>query len=101
MTKKLTSLLVFLFIFNGITAQETYEDLTLFHIDDESYSVEDFIENYNRNLDLVVDDTQKSIDNYLQLYINYNLKLKEAEALKLDESETFLKDYNKYYKQLA
>lgn len=95
------SLLVFLFIFNGVTAQETYKDLTLFHIDDESYSVDDFIENYNRNLDLVVDDTQKSLDNYLQLYIDYNLKLKEAEALELDESEAFLKDYNKFYKQLA
>lgn len=82
-------------------AQKVDQDKTLFQIGDEKYSVEGFLENYNKNLDLVIDDSQKTIDNYFQLYINYNLKLKEAKALGLDKSEAYLKDYNKYYKQLA
>lgn len=101
MRYKFISLLVFVFIFNVMKAQKVDQDKTLFQIGDEKYSVEGFLENYNKNLDLVIDDSQKTIDNYFQLYINYNLKLKEAKALGLDKSEAYLKDYNKYYKQLA
>ncbi|MGO2102866.1 MAG: peptidylprolyl isomerase [Psychroflexus halocasei] len=101
MRYRFISLLLFIFIFNVVNAQEIDQDKTLFQIGNEKYSVEGFLENYNKNLDLVIDDSQKTIDNYFQLYINYNLKLKEAKALGLDTSKAYLKDYNKYYKQLA
>jgi peptidyl-prolyl cis-trans isomerase SurA len=45
--------------------------------------------------------TETSVREYLDLYINYKLKVKEAEAQKLDTSETFKTELAGYRKQLA
>lgn len=45
--------------------------------------------------------TEKSVRDYLDLYINYKLKVKEAEALKMDTSEAFKTELAGYRKQLA
>jgi peptidyl-prolyl cis-trans isomerase SurA len=45
--------------------------------------------------------TEASVRDYLELYINYKLKVKEAEALKLDTSEAFKTELSGYRKQLA
>lgn len=45
--------------------------------------------------------TESSVREYLELYINYKLKVKEAEAMKMDTSETFLSELAGYKKQLA
>lgn len=43
----------------------------------------------------------KSVKEYLELYINYKLKVKEAEEEKLDTSESFINELKGYRKQLA
>ncbi len=45
--------------------------------------------------------TEASVREYLDLYINYKLKVKEAESLKMDTSETFQSELSGYRKQLA
>jgi len=45
--------------------------------------------------------TEASIKEYLDLYVNYKLKVKEAETLKLDTSEAFVNELSGYRKQLA
>jgi len=45
--------------------------------------------------------TEAAVRDYLELYINYKLKVKEAEALKMDTSETFKSELAGYRKQLA
>jgi peptidyl-prolyl cis-trans isomerase SurA len=45
--------------------------------------------------------TEKSVRDYLDLYINYKLKVKEAETLKMDTSENFKSELAGYRKQLA
>ena len=45
--------------------------------------------------------TEESVREYLDLYINYKLKVKEAEAMKMDTSETFRSELSGYRKQLA
>lgn len=45
--------------------------------------------------------TEQSVREYLDLYINYKLKVKEAETLKMDTSETFRSELSGYRKQLA
>ena len=45
--------------------------------------------------------TETSVREYLELYINYKLKVKEAESLKMDTSETFRSELTGYRKQLA
>ncbi len=43
----------------------------------------------------------KDLREYLDLYINYKLKVKEAEEEKLDTSQTFINELKGYRKQLA
>lgn len=44
---------------------------------------------------------EKSVREYLELYINYKLKVKEAETEKMDTSATFVTELSGYRKQLA
>jgi len=52
------------------------------------------------NVDSEVID-KKSLEEYLELYINFKLKVKEAEAEGLDTVSAFIKELNGYRKQLA
>ncbi|WP_055448651.1 peptidylprolyl isomerase [Lacinutrix mariniflava] len=93
----------FTFIFTSISlvqAQAQTQDV-LFTIDDEQVYASDFIRVYNKNLDLVKDESQKDIDGYLKLFINYKLKLKEAKRLELDKKTSYLREFESYKKQLA
>jgi peptidyl-prolyl cis-trans isomerase SurA len=73
----------------------------LFSVDDNHVTSEEFIKVYNKNLDLITDQSQKNIDNYLQLYIDYKLKVLEAYEKKYNENESYISELNKYSAQLA
>ncbi len=73
----------------------------LFTIDDQSFTSEEFINVYKKNIDLVKDDSQKNIDTYLDLFISYKLKVNKAFQLKLNEKQSFLGEFNTYRSQLA
>jgi len=45
--------------------------------------------------------SKESLDQYLELFVNYRLKVLEAENLKLDSTPAFQTEYNGYKKQLA
>lgn len=57
---------------------------------------------YNKNNSKSEDAySRESIEEYLKLYTNFRLKVKEAESLGLDTVSAFLKELNGYKKQLA
>ncbi|WP_242206038.1 peptidylprolyl isomerase [Aestuariivivens insulae] len=97
---KYFSVLVVLFFILGSKAQTPKEDI-LFSVDGEPVYVSEFLRVYNKNLDLVQDESQKDVDEYLTLFTNYKLKLKEAKALGLDEKESYKRELATYKKQLA
>ncbi|WP_296344624.1 peptidylprolyl isomerase [Winogradskyella sp.] len=76
------------------------KDKTLLTIEDEGVLTSEFLKLYNKNLDLVKDESQKDLDNYLELFINYKLKLKEAVSLGLDEDANYKREFENYKKQL-
>ena len=45
--------------------------------------------------------TKDYLDNYVQLFINYKLKVKQAKDLKLDKDVAFVNELEVYRKQLA
>lgn len=73
----------------------------LITIDGDSIESSEFIRVYNKNLELVVDESQKNIEEYLKLFINYKLKLKEAVSLGLHNKPNYLQEFSNYKKQLA
>src|SRR5690554_2385158 len=73
----------------------------LFTIDDKRYYTDDFVRVYNKNLDFVKDDSQKDIDNYLDLYLAYKMKVNKAYDLGLDKNPKSIKELESYRSQLS
>ena len=82
-----------------IQAQE--DRSTLVTINDQTFSVGEFKQVYFKNLELVQQQEQRSIDQYLDLFIKYKRKVLEAQAQGLDKQQSYLKDFAKYQEQLA
>ncbi len=93
-------LLVVLFLFLQ-TFQAQEKDPILLTVDGQSIRSSEFIRVYNKNLDLVKDENQKNIDSYLKLFTEYQLKLREAKRLKLDEDPKYKREFMSYKKQLT
>lgn len=56
---------------------------------------------FKKNLDLVKDEDKTNVDKYLQMFIDYKLKVLEAEAEGLDTIKSFSGQYKIYKSQLA
>jgi peptidyl-prolyl cis-trans isomerase SurA len=97
--KIIVTLVCFCFTFLA-QAQVKKEDV-LFTVNEDSVMATEFVRVYNKNLDLVKDESQKDIDAYLELFINYQLKVKEARRLGLDEDPKYIREFNNYKKQLT
>lgn len=83
-----------------LTAQ-SYEKKTLLTIGDKDITAKEFIDTYkknNINSDVV---DKKTVEEYLDLFIDFKLKVVEAEALKLDTNPSFKKELYGYRQQLA
>ena len=91
--------LVFSFLFTTVYAQSS--DEVLLTINDHNYTVADFERVYTKNLDLLKDESQKDLDNYMDLYVLYQLKVQKAYALDLDEKESYKEELDKHRRELA
>lgn len=94
-------LLVFIAVFVSNIYAQSNEENVLFVVDDEPVYVSEFLRVYNKNLDLVQDESQKDVDEYLNLFTNYKLKIKEAITLGLNEKDSYKRELNTYRTQLA
>ena len=77
------------------------EKTVLFTVNEVPVYTNEFKRVYNKNLDLVKDDSQKDIDNYLDLFVKYKLKIAEAKTLGLDQKPSYLREFGNYKDQLA
>ncbi len=86
--------------FSLVSFSQFNERDVLFNVNNDSVLAGEFIRVYNKNIDLIKDESQKDVDNYLQLYINYKLKLSEAYSRELHKNDNYKKELKKYTKQL-
>lgn len=89
-----------LFIVSIATSAQNKKDKVLLTINKKPVYTSEFLRVYNKNKDIVSQENKKDIDEYLELFINYKLKLQEAHDLKLDTVPSYLREFNKYKKQL-
>lgn len=73
----------------------------LMTVDGTPIYTKEFVSVYNKNLDLVQDESQKTVDGYLDLFVDYKLKVAVAYDQKLNENPAYLKEYKKYRDQLS
>ena len=78
-----------------------WKSKTLITLGDKNITAKEFMEVYEKNnvKSDVID--KKSVDDYLDMYINFKLKVTEAEARRMDTLPKFVKEYDGYRKQLA
>ncbi|MFD2910189.1 peptidylprolyl isomerase [Flavobacterium ardleyense] len=91
-------ILVFLLVQSFLFAQNKE---VLFTIDNHPYYTDEFLRVYNKNLDLVKDDSQKNLDNYLELFLGYKLKVEKANKIGLQYGVSYQTELKSYRTQLS
>jgi peptidyl-prolyl cis-trans isomerase SurA len=81
-------------------SQKTQKEV-LFTIDNKPYYTDEFARVYKKNLDLVKDETQKDLDQYLELFIGYKLKINKAYKLGLQNGQQYQNELKSYRTQLS
>jgi len=77
------------------------DNRTLLTIADEDVPVSEFMRVYTKNLMDEIQMDRESVTEYLELYINFKLKVLEAEDTGLDTVQAFIDELAGYRKQLA
>ncbi len=85
----------------GLFAQAQDQNDAILTIDENNYSVEEFLHVYNKNRDLAQQLDPKSMDEYMDLFVNFKLKVLDAEANGLDTSNLFTAELVGYRNQLS
>jgi len=93
------SLLMFANI--NLRAQKKSKDPVLLSVDDQNFTVSEFLYGYKKNNAKGAVMDQKSLQEYMDLYVNFRLKVKEAEDLGLDTAADFKRELAGYRSQLA
>lgn len=77
------------------------QEQTLFSIDNEQISADEFKAVYLKNRDIGKDIDPKTPREYLDLFINFKLKVREARDRGMDTIPSFTREFNNYRNQLA
>ena len=97
MMKNVQFFLLFILTSLIVNAQK---DKVIITIDEDPVFKSEFEYVFKKNND---DDTitRQELDEYMELFINYKLKVKEAEDMGMDTAQSFVKELNGYRNQLA
>jgi len=101
LTKGIVFTLIIAFSTNSAIAQKFFGKKALVTIGDEKISSDEFLKVYKKNNTGSDIYNEEAINDYLNLYINFKLKVLEAEALKMDTISSFEKELDGYRTQLA
>ncbi|WP_109832476.1 peptidylprolyl isomerase [Reichenbachiella versicolor] len=75
--------------------------VTLFNIGNDKHDLAEFEYYFLKNSERPSSDSaSQKVNDYLKLYIDFRLKVKEARSLKMDQEEGFIKELNGYKEQL-
>jgi peptidyl-prolyl cis-trans isomerase SurA len=96
---KLLSIFALILCFNTLFAQRN--DAVLFTINGKPTYVSDFNYIYLKNNGAKADYSRKSLDEYLDLYTKFKLKVQQARDMKIDSIPSLRQELNGYRRQLA
>ncbi len=98
--KRFTAIFIFISSLFSIAAQAQDKNATVLTIDNDKISLEEFENIFKKNnRDSVI--THQSLDDYMELFINFKLKVAEAKELGMDTVAKFRTELAGYRNQLA
>ena len=93
---------VIVFIFFSLTLSAQKKDQVIMTIGDLPVTKEEFTANYQKNNTNVLDEKDKKTPvEYLDLYVNFKLKVLEAQKLGYDTARSFIDELKGYRKELT
>lgn len=98
---RIKGFLAFTLLSASVAAFAQDKDPVLMTIAGKNITRSEFQSIYNKNNPKSSDADSKSIDDYVQLFVNFKLKVKEAEEMGLDTTADFKNELEGYRKQLA
>lgn len=101
MRKSIFGIIALLFLSFSTFLHAQDKDPVVLSVAGEDITRSEFLNVYQKNNINGEAIDQKSLEEYMQLYINFRLKVKEAEALGLDNAQAFKDELAGYRKQLA
>ncbi len=99
---KKTLFILSAFVFTALTAfaaENTEDNRVLLTIDGEPATVGEFMYIYQKNNSASQAEDQRSLQDYLDLFVNYRLKVKAAQEAGIDTTEAFRKELAGYRSQ--
>lgn len=91
--------IVLFFIYSLVYSQTA--DPVLFEVENIKVPVSEFKNIYEKTTGDKADYSKASVEDYLDLYVNFKLKVKKALDLRLDKDPDLVKELNGYREQLA
>ncbi|MBC7524258.1 MAG: peptidyl-prolyl cis-trans isomerase [Flavobacterium sp.] len=91
----------FLLVVSFFSNSQNVTKEVLFTVDGKPYYTDEFARVYNKNLDLVKDESQKDLNQYLELFVGYKLKVAKANKLKLQDNPQYQTELKSYRTQLS
>lgn len=88
-------------LFTSVLFAQNSPKSVLFTIDEKPYFTDEFVRVYNKNIDLVKDESQKDLNQYLELFVAYKLKISKANKLGLQNGQQYINELKSYRSQLS
>jgi peptidyl-prolyl cis-trans isomerase SurA len=95
-------LVVFIAVLNfTVSSFSQKKDRVLVTINGDKTKVSEFKRVYEKNLDAIDTEEAKNVENNLELFINYKLKVAQAYAIQLDTLASYQREMETYRNQLS
>lgn len=85
----------------SISLMAQSQDPTLFTVKDQAVKVSEFDYIYNKNNGKDADYSKSSLEEYLNLYVRFKLKVQAARDMRLDTIPSLVKELEGYRQQLT
>lgn len=86
-------------VFVAAAAKEKSQSAVLMTVNGKPVTSEEFMYYYNKNN--TQQQTPQTLDEYVDMFVNYKLKVAEAEASGVDTTAAFTSEFNKYVEDLS
>ena len=97
---RLKKVIILSVLFMSMLVRGQDQDKVLFTIDGKEVYNAEFIRVFEKNKDIIVEEEQKDFDDYLNLFVDFKLKLRQAHDIHLDTLTSYTVELAKYREQL-
>lgn len=97
----MNKLLILFLLLGGLQLTAQKSDRTLFTVENQPVTLSEFEYIYNKNNRDGADYSKSSLEEYLDLYIKFKLKVQKAKDMQLDTIQSLIQELKGYRKQLA